>query len=178
MKTLLHLLLVFYIFSSNSYAFSLFGYNDWKECHDKNIEKVRLSDAGSVLLNACLEAYSDEDNFKTHKIYKSSGNCIISKVNRLFSFEESLKVINECSKNSETFNYYKKALYFKREVDEEMNRRNTEKAERIRQNNLYESEERIRREILIQQSSPKRIYDSNSNPYKNCYQIGSSIQCN
>lgn len=175
MKSLQHILFFTLMLCTNSHAFSLFGYSNFEECYSENVSKVRFADAKRLLGNACVLGYSDDDSYK---IFKSSGKCIVSEVKRLYSLDESLKVINECSKDNETFNMYKKSLYFQRDLDEEANRRKAERAERIRQNNVYESEERIRRELLIQQTSPTRIYDSNSNSYKNCYQLGNTLRCN
>ena len=94
------------LISSTSHA-GFFGYSDASECMQKNYQKLKYEQARKLLLYSCALGYNPDLN----QDLKKSGRCIVSKVNDLYSYQSSLKVINRCvGENVGYFRYYKGLL--------------------------------------------------------------------
>ena len=106
MHTSLLLFLGILLISSPSHA-GIFGYSNATECMQKNYPKLKFEQAQDLLLYSCAFGYNPDLN----KDLKKSGRCIVSKVNDLYSYQSSLKIINLCvGENVGHFHYYKGLL--------------------------------------------------------------------
>jgi hypothetical protein len=85
----------------------IFGPSDATECMQKNYPKLKFEQAYDLILYSCALGYNTDLN----PDLKKSGRCIISKVNDLYSYQSSLKVINRCvGENVSHFQFYKGLL--------------------------------------------------------------------
>jgi hypothetical protein len=106
MHTSLFLFLGVLLISSTSHA-SIFGYSDATECMQKNYPKLKFEPARDLLLYSCALGYNPDLN----QDLKKSGRCIVSKINDLYSYDSTLKVINRCvGENVGHFRFYKGLL--------------------------------------------------------------------
>lgn len=153
------LLITLLLCSINANA-GLFGPSDPRECLIKYHKQVKLEDAKNLLMFACGVGYSGNVNTKAEKI----GRCIASEASEFYSFENTLKVINNCTKKSPAFfGVFRDKLY------EGVNA--SIQAGRQRQKN-----EQFDRE---QSSSdgPVTLYDSATGTYKYCHKTGGVMSC-
>jgi len=88
-----------------------------KECLAKKSEHVRLVDANAVLVQACYWGYEKNTlrGVEGKSELQRTARCIVSSAERFYSFDATLKVLNECTKGvkngAQIFNTYKYALY-------------------------------------------------------------------
>ena len=84
---ILFLIICFYFIKLNGYKHEL-------ECIDANIDKVRLSDAKVMLNEACMFGYDviwDDDELR------KPARCVVKNAKKLFSYQSSIEVINDCT---------------------------------------------------------------------------------
>ena len=143
---------------------NLFGPKDAVDCIQQNISKVRLVDATQVLKKACVFGYEETS---LNKAEKNASKCITKGATNMYSYDSTLKVVNDCTKNSTwLFGYYKNAL---------MTNTNeaAEESARIQRFN----QRRIEDAIKDSQSGSVSIYDAATGTYKNCIRTGTQLNC-
>lgn len=90
------------IFISNHSIAGIFGPSDLKECAQELNRNLRYQPALSMLLDACMIAFSE----KALNIYKKSSNCLVSKTSKIFSAESARSILNQCTSESNEIYYF------------------------------------------------------------------------
>lgn len=143
---------------------NLFGPKDAVDCIQQNISRVRLFDATQVLKKACVFGYEETS---LNKAEKNASKCITKGAANMYSYDSTLKVVNDCTKNSTwLFGYYKNVLMTNANDAAEESAR----IQRFNQN-------RIEKAIRDNQTGPISIFDANTGEYKNCIKNGGQLTC-
>jgi len=138
----------------NSHA-GIFGPSDAGECLEKYWPRVRLEDARDVVVRACGIGYSNPELDDEVKV---ASKCIVKKSEEMYSFESTLRVINNCTKkNSDIFKYYQDILMQRAVATVELQKRQS----------------RIDRYL----NRPTTLIDINTGLPRPCQQIGNVLHC-
>jgi hypothetical protein len=93
------------IFVSNYCNAGIFGPSDLKECAQELNKNLRYQPAQSMLIDACMIAFSE----KLHKdlnLYKKASHCLVSKNSKIFSAESARSILNQCTSESNEIYYF------------------------------------------------------------------------
>jgi len=96
---------------------SMRGLSSGDACIEKYIGEVRLPDARKVLSFACYFGYESAalDGVDNKANYRAASRCVVAGVDRLFSFEATLSLINSCTRSmaagAEIFQTFRRYLY-------------------------------------------------------------------
>ena len=148
-------LLFFSILISFNVSAGILGPSDPGECFEKYWPKVRLEDARDVVMRACGVVYGANDFNDEVKIVS---RCILKKSENMYSFESSLKAINNCTKKyPQFFKYYQDVLMERTVAMVELQKRQA----------------RIDRYL----NKPTTLIDMNTGLPRPCQQIGNILHC-
>jgi hypothetical protein len=150
------------------------GLNGGDACIQKYVQEVRLPDARSVLGNACYWAYEKGllDGSENKSEYQKASRCIVSGVDRLFSFEATLSLVNSCTRSmkagAEIFQRFRSSLYAMQENEREL---------QVLRDEIRRGQDRriLRNEILLHQAGPLII--NTPNGLVHCHRMGSMLDC-
>jgi hypothetical protein len=136
------------------------------ECMSENSKKIRFPDASNLLMYACGIGYSPNSSAAA----RDAGRCI-TKAETFFALEQSLAIINKCTKDAAVFLFFKNALYAKSESDRSERELEREDLAESRLKDLMDSE----RQRL--ESGTFTVFDQASGLYKTCTRAGSRLDC-
>ena len=146
---------LFTVFISLNVSAGIFGPRDPDECLEKYWPRVRLEDARDVVVRACGVGYSNPDLDDEVKV---ASKCIVRKSEEMYSFESTLRVINNCTKkNPDIFKYYQDILMQRTVATVELQKRQA----------------RIDRYL----NRPTTLIDMNTGLPRPCQQIGNILHC-
>ena len=136
------------------------------ECMSENSKKIRFPDASNLLMYACGIGYSPNSSAAA----RDAGRCI-TKAETFFALEQSLAIINKCTKDAAVFLFFKNALYAKSESDRSERELEREDLAESRLKDLMDSE----RQRL--ESDTFTVFDQASGSYKTCTRTGAQLDC-